>query len=155
MSPNFDQLRKLVLRCGSLLYGHITDITSTEPHYLILLNNNPQDDDAFALVVASSKVERVSYIRKRYGEDTVVEIAAGVESFLSKPTYINCNDVKPLPIAYIRSKYNNKELKCKDATVSKATLSNILQCVRNSRVVPDDIKNLLPQCEMPQDTANK
>lgn len=144
MPPNFNQLRKLVLRSGSVFYGHIASITSSEPHYIILLNRAPFEDADFALVVASSRVERVERLKKLFGENTIAEIEIGKEKFLSKNTYINCNDVKLMPVKYIQGKYDNDELCCLNEQLSSETLSVIVQCVKNSNSVSEEIKNLLP-----------
>lgn len=145
MSPNFSQLRKLVLRCGSVFYGHIAGITSSEPHYIILLNDKPITDDSFVLVVASSRVERVGFLRRQFGANTIAEIELGTEDFLPKPTYINCNDVKLLEVKYIKEKYDCRQLKCLDSSMSEGNLKQIISCVRNSRVVSEEKKNLLPK----------
>ncbi len=147
MSSNFNLLRKVVLRCGSVLYGHIASITSNEPHYIIILNDNPSYGDSFALVVASSRVERVAQLRSMYGADTIAEISLGSEKFLSKPTYINCNDVKYFNVKYIKEKFDCNELKCLDATLSKDTLRQVIRCVKNSRTVSMQIKSLLPNID--------
>ena len=144
MSPNFNLLRKFVLRCGSVFYGHIAGITSPEPHYVILLNEAPHSDSSFALVVASSRVERVELLRRRFGADTIAEIEVGTEPFLTKPTYINCNDVKMLEVKYIREKYECRQLKCLDEALSETSLKQIITCVHNSPAVSEDKKRLLP-----------
>ena len=144
MSPNFRELKTFVLRCGAVFYGHIAGITSAEPHYVFLLNAAPRTDSFYALVVASSRVEHVERLRKRFGQDTIAEIPIGTEPFLSKPTFVNCNDVKLLEVKYIQDKYDNRELKLVDDFLSEATLKKIIQCVRNSPVVSEDKKRLLP-----------
>lgn len=104
----------------------------------------PFEDADFALVVASSRVERVERLKKLFGENTIAEIEIGKEKFLSKNTYINCNDVKLMPVKYIQGKYDNDELCCLNEQLSSETLSVIVQCVKNSNSVSEEIKNLLP-----------
>lgn len=141
MSLNFDELN---LQCGSVFYGPIASLTSPEPHFIILLNENPATDNKFALVVASSKIKRVDFLRKKFGYDTIAEIEIGTESFFKKPTYINCNDVKLLEIKYIRGKYNSRDLKYLNETMSETNLKQLVKCVRNSSVVSEEMKKLLP-----------
>ena len=144
MSPSFNQLKKLVLRPGAVFYGQIASLTSIEPHYIFLLNAKPSTDELYALTVASSRVERVAKLKEHFGEDTIAEIPLGTELFLTKPTYINCNDVKLLPVKYISGKYDNKELVCIESCLSEVTLKNIIECVKASKQVSDEIKSLLP-----------
>lgn len=145
MSPNFEQLRKLVLRCGSVFYGHIPGVVSEKRHYIFLLNENAREDADYALVVASSKVEKVDYMRKIFGYDTIAEIPPGTEPFLDKPTFVNCNDVKLINIRFIKGKFDCGDLKCLNETLSKPTLINIINCVKNSRTISEEIKSFLPK----------
>ena len=145
MSPNFNQLRQLILRCGSVFYGHIAGITSPEPHYIILLNGNPMLDENFARVVASSRIERIEYFERRFGKDTIVRLPFGVEKFFKKETFINCNDVKLLQVKYIEGKYKSGELHCLDGQLTSGTIQKIIQSVRNSKTVSDEVKALLPK----------
>ena len=45
---------KLFLRGGSVFYVQDRSLTSAEPHFFIVLNHNPLNEECLLLVVASS-----------------------------------------------------------------------------------------------------
>lgn len=83
------------IKQGDVFYGPNRQLTSPLPHYLIVLNRSPNDDECVVLEVITSQVEKV---RKRvrlqgHPASTIVYIQPSEYPPLTKPSVVNCNDV--------------------------------------------------------------
>ena len=90
---------RLSLRRGTVYYMVERSLTSAEPHYFIVLNTNPQGDEALLLVMASSQIDSVKRRRAKEPAATVVEISETDYTDFTKNSVVDCNNVftKSLP----------------------------------------------------------
>lgn len=143
MSPrDFSFMRKAVLRTGTIFRGRISEVTSPLAHFLILLNKDPQNDDQYCLIVASSQVQHIPIIKKKFGDSTVVEIPSGTNPF-TKDTFLNCNSVYVKNVRDIEERYKTGELAIVHQ-LSGEILAKVIYGVMASSKVSDEIKSLLP-----------
>lgn len=52
---------RLSLRPGTVYYMDERSLTSTQPHYFIVINSDPLGDELLLLTVASSQIEKVKH----------------------------------------------------------------------------------------------
>ena len=92
MPPQWNMsILNLTLRCGSVYYLQHRDMTSSEPHYFVVLNSKPSSNEFLILIVASSQIEKVKRRRKHLPGSTLVEITPSDYSEFSKESIIDCN----------------------------------------------------------------
>jgi hypothetical protein len=73
MSPEKLPLElKLGLRSGSVFYFEARELTSTEPHFFVVLNRDPLGEELLLLTVFTSQIDKMR-IRNRERPDTIVE----------------------------------------------------------------------------------
>ena len=115
---------------------------SENPHYFIVLNNAPKQDETLALVYASSKIEKVRHRRKNCLEQTLVEIAISEYREFTLPTMIDCNSVIEISPAKLIEKLESGDLKiCENMPAS--IFGMIRAGVLMSRVVEMRVKKLV------------
>ena len=80
---------------GSVYYFEEEKLSSTEPHYFIVLNKNPRTEEVLILVCASSKVAKRQQIAHdlKFTEGTLVLVAHSDFMLFTKDTVIDCNSV--------------------------------------------------------------
>ena len=83
---------RVSLRAGTVYYFTDHALTTTEPHYFIVVNPRPLDDHVLVLTVITSQVERVRAVRSML-PGTLIELGPGEYAELSKPSIIDCNCV--------------------------------------------------------------
>lgn len=132
---------RVTLRTGSVYYFVDRGLNSPEPHYFIVINSDPIEQEVLVLNVITSQVEKVRQRRSSL-PGTLVEIQPGEYDELSKPSIVDCNNV------FRRSLAELVEMTLHGAVVAKMQVSDdIIAALRAaalaSPMVEQDIKDLL------------
>lgn len=137
---------KGTIQTGSVYYFSVSQISSDEPHYCVVLNHVPNSNDLIVLAVASSKVEkRKGYVaRQNLPQETIVEILPGESPLFRKHTVFDCNSIIQEPLQTIIEKLACGELTVK-SQLPDSILQSILLGVHKSPVVEKEIKKMLPK----------
>lgn len=141
-------IRKKVFE-NSLKQGSIfrlkgdTPFESEDYHIFIVLNHSPQPNEMLLLVNGTSKVEKkkaiLSKIYHTDVENTTVVLEANSYSFITKPTIIDCNDVKMVDLNTIN--FNSNDIKpITSDELSEEDINKIISATLNSSAVSENIK---------------
>ena len=81
------------IQAGSVYYFEEENLSSSEPHYFVVLNKCPRTEELLILVCASSQVEKRKQIAKKLGfpSETLVSISPSDYCLFTKETVIDCN----------------------------------------------------------------
>lgn len=106
----------LSLREGSVYYFPHHSLSSPEPHYFIVVNSNPLTQKVLLLAVVTSQLDKVK-LRRKACPDTLVELDPTSFDVLTKPSIVDCNDLKEIPLPEFnanfvakRTRYFEKDL---------------------------------------------
>lgn len=78
------------IKRGSVYYFKNEEFTSNNPHYFVVLNENPKNGNVLILVCATSQVEKRKVIAQKmnFTEGTLVEVSPLDFSFFTKIVYL-------------------------------------------------------------------
>jgi hypothetical protein len=145
------EIRILVaIQRGSVYYFEEEMLSSEEPHYFIVLNENPRTEDFLVLLVASSQVEKRTRIANRLGfpSETLVKITPSECSLFSKDTIIDCNSTFEKTTESLIEKLETGKLKVCTEVLPPEIVEQLVAGVRASTQVSADIQEMLsPQQE--------
>jgi len=130
------------IRKGSVYYFINDRFTSPEPHYHIVLNENPLLDEIILLVASSSQIENVKRINKNNPPETVVEISPTEYPAFTKESIVDCNRPITSDKKELRNKFSSGQLKLKcemDIDLVNILISGVLK----SKLVEDSLKRVL------------
>lgn len=130
------------IRLGSVYYFPEDSFQSSEPHYFIILNTNPLEDEAIFLVCASSKINKVKQHRSTCPYETLVEITPDQYAGFRVATIIDCNKVFERSVEQLVDKLLKKKLKIKNE-MATSIVEQLRRGVMNSPLVERRIKALL------------
>lgn len=133
-----------LIQKGSVYYFTNDKFASTEPHYHIVLNKDPLNDEIILLAVSSSQIENVKRINRNNPPETIVEISHSEYSEFSKDSIIDCNSPIISDKSELRNKYQIGKLKLK-GIMDSDLVDSLINGVLNSRTVVNSIKNILKQ----------
>lgn len=128
---------KSTIKPGSVYYFVEDSIKSGEPHYFIVINNNPKTEKIIILVCSSSRIDTVKYRRKHIPK-TLVDIAKTEYKDFSKNSIVDCNEIFEKTIDQIVQKLKSGELKTK-SDMDSSIVEEIRQAVINSPIVDQEI----------------
>jgi len=131
---------RVSLRPGTVYYMADRALTSTEPHYFIVVNANPLGDQILLLTVASSQIEKVKKRRAREPESTVVEIEESAYSEFTKDSIIDCNQVITKTLQDLCGQWTREEIIPKE-DIPGEILVALQQGVLQSRLVSETDKD--------------
>lgn len=132
---------RVALRAGSVYYFQSRELTSPEPHYFVVINQDPLGTRVLLLVIVTSKVEKVR-LRNRHRPHTVVEISPADYDELKVPSAVDCNTVLEKPLGELVDLVRCRQVRYhKD--MPKPVFAKIRQAVLASPVVEDHLKSLL------------
>jgi hypothetical protein len=134
-------LLRLTLRPGSVYYFQERFFTSPEPHYFIVVNQQPVAREVLVLTVISSKVEKVKRLRKEL-PGTTVEIGPGDYAELKQASVVDCNVVFRKALAELVEKIQRKEVTYKKDLPGEI-LDRIRQAIKASPLIEQETKRLL------------
>jgi hypothetical protein len=134
-------LLRLTLRPGSVYYFQERSLTSPEPHYFIVVNQQPVAREILVLTVISSKVEKVKRLREAL-PGTTVEIGPRDYQELKSPSIVDCNVVFRKALSELLEKVQRKEVGYK-TDLPLEVLDRICQAIKASPLVEEETKRLL------------
>lgn len=136
---------KATIKPGAVYYFPEVSFSSPDPHYFIVLNNDPVSTNVVILVCSTSKIEKVEKRISHYGisKETIVKISKDAYACFTKDSVINCNDVRSKSIDEIIEKLESGKLKIK-AKMPREIVDKLVLAVRKSPLVEQEIKNMLP-----------
>jgi len=105
-----DLTLRLTLREGSVYYFTDRSLTSPDPHYFIVANSEPLAQHVLVLAVVTSRVADVK-LRRRACPETLVELAPDTFDLLKKPSIVDCNDLKQIPLADFNARFVRKDIR--------------------------------------------
>jgi hypothetical protein len=133
---------RLTLREGSVYYFAERSLTSPEPHYFIVVNSDPLAQQVLVLSVVTSQVENVK-LRRKACPETLVELAPEVFGVLKKPSIVDCNDLKQVPLADFNARFVRKEIRCFDQDLPAASRRALRRAIHASAILPGEVKALV------------
>jgi hypothetical protein len=105
-----DQKLSLSLREGTVYYFSHHTLTSPDPHYFIVVNSDPLKQKVLLLSVVTSQVEKVK-LRRKACLESVVELTSADFDVLTKPSIVDCNDLKEISLAVFNGNFTAKKIK--------------------------------------------
>jgi len=134
---------KVSLRPGTVYYFEHRELTSSEPHYFVVLNSDPLSQQVLLMSVFTSKVDKQLRRIRRAGhaEGTLVKILPSDYAELSVESCVNCNKVFSKPLVELISQWPN--IRKKPSDLSRGILDKILEGVELSTAVAEDEKALI------------
>lgn len=94
---------KATLRPGAVYYFPEDTFVSNEPHYFVVINQNPHSDSVILLTCISSQIESVTRRRHNCPPETIVNIATAQYSILTRPSIVDCNNVFEKSVEQLRA----------------------------------------------------
>lgn len=131
ISPEI-QIRSTIKE-GSVYYFSDNELNSKEPHYFIVLNHNPKNEEILLLVCSTTKINERKKIRKLF-KNTLVEISKRDYSDFKYDSIIDCNIIFPRTIEEIISKLKSDDLKIKKE-MDSAIIEKLREAVCQSPVI--------------------
>jgi hypothetical protein len=141
---SFEIQIKATLKSGSVYYFEDDSLSSTEPHYFIVLNHDPSNDFLLLLVCSSSQIQKVKIRNKNNPSSTLVELTPKDFSDFTKDSIIDCNRVFPRSVNELILKLSEGKLKLK-SDLPVAIVSKLQQGVLDSTMVEESLKRILRQ----------
>ncbi|WP_435894820.1 hypothetical protein [Oceaniferula spumae] len=135
------------IRQGAVFYMVDRRLSSTEPHYFIVLNRDPYGDKLLLLAVASSQVEKVRARRKRKSlpPETVVEISPSDYQDFKVDSCVNCNTVFTKSLVELADQWKRKEIRGQ-ADLGDTILQQLITGIMASPMIPEEEKKLVSDC---------
>ena len=143
---------RISLRRGTVYYMAERSLTSTEPHYFIVLNTDPMGDEALLLAMASSQIESVKRRRTKEPASTVVEIAEADYADFTKNSVIDCNNVFTKSLLELCEQWRKKEIVPK-LDIPGEILARLTQGALDSRIVSETDKQKIRSAEIPHNSS--
>jgi hypothetical protein len=137
-----DLTLRLTLREGSIYYFAERHLTSPEPHYFIVVNSDPLAQHVLVLSVVTSQVESVK-LRRKACPETLVELAPDVFDLLKKPSIVDCNDLKQIPLAEFNARFVRKGIHYFDKDLPAALRKALRKAIHASKILADEVKALV------------
>lgn len=130
---------------GSVYYFEEEKLTSDEPHYFVVLNENPRTEDFLVLLVASSQVDKRTRIAKQLGfpPETIVVVRPTECPLFSKDTVIDCNSTFERTTESLIEKLESGTLKVCTEVLAPEIIDNLIVGVLASSQVSANIQKML------------
>ena len=132
------------IRPGSVFYFSDEDLSSSEPHYFIVLNINPLTDSTLLLVCSQSSQCEIVKRRRREFPETVVDISPCEYASFTRNSVVDCNNIFDRTIAQLAKKREDNVLKPKPP-MPIDIVQKLRTAAINSDLVELDIKDMLLQ----------
>jgi hypothetical protein len=130
---------RLSLREGTVYYFAHHTLTSPEPHYFIVVNSDPLTQKVLLLAVVTSQIDKVKLLRKACVE-TLVEMSPDTFDVLTKPSIVDCNDLKEISLMDFNAQFVAKKIRYFDKDLSAALRRTLRRAIHASIVLTDEQK---------------
>jgi hypothetical protein len=141
-ATGIDLKLRLTLREGSIYYFAERHLTSPEPHYFIVVNSDPLTQRVLLLSVVTSQVDNVK-LRRCNCLETLVELTPKMLDVLTKPSIVDCNDLKETSLAEFNARFMRKEISCFDKDLPVALRKALRQAIHASNILSAEMKALV------------
>jgi len=133
------------IETGSVYYFKEKGISSTEPHYFIVLNKNPRTEEFLMLVCASSQVEKRKRIIKFLGfpEKTLVVVSPSEYPTFTKDSVTDCNRIFEKTIQSLIEKLEKGQLQPCEALMPKEVVQKLISGALASNQVSEKVRKML------------
>ncbi|BFT94521.1 hypothetical protein MNSC_05290 [Minisyncoccus archaeophilus] len=133
------------IKRGSVYYFKNEEFASNEPHYFVVLNENPKNGNILILVCATSQVEKRKAIAQKmnFMEGTLVEVSPLDFTFFTKNSLFDCNNVIEINIGSIIEKLSNNELQICPQDMPDKIVNDLVRGVLVSNQVTEGNKKIL------------
>ena len=135
---------RLSLRQGTVYYMAERGLSSVEPHYFVVLNQNPLGSKILLLLVASSQVEKAQkrISRKNLPPESLVVIEEAEYDDFSKDSCIDCNKLFNKSLEELCEQWRKKEVHAhKD--LPRDLVERLIEGVKASTLISEDDKVLI------------
>jgi hypothetical protein len=141
-ATGIDLKLRLSLREGTVYYFAHHSLTSPEPHYFIVVNSDPLAQRVLLLAVVTSQIKTVK-LRRKACPETLVELTPKDFAVLTKPSIVDCNDLKEVPLAEFNARFVAKKIGYFDKDLPAALRRALRKAIHTSIVVSDEQKALV------------
>ena len=133
------------IKTGSVYYFEEEELSSDEPHYFVVLNQNPRTEEFLILVCASSQIEKRRQIMQRlsFPQETLVFVSPSEYPTFSKDTVIDCNRVFEKTSQTLIEKLDQNKLKVCTEIMSDTILQKLIRGILASTQISEKIKRML------------
>jgi hypothetical protein len=135
---------RLSLRQGTVYYMAERGLSSIEPHYFVVLNQNPLDSKLLLLLVATSQVEKAKgrISRKNLPSESLVVIDDAEYDDFSKESCIDCNKLFNKSLEELCEQWRKKEVSAhKD--LPRELVEKLIAGVKASPLITEEDKALI------------
>ncbi len=140
--PDIDSKLRLTLREGAVYYFTERTLTSALAHYFIVVNAEPVTQQVLLLSVVTSKVEDVK--RRRADRlDTLVELSPEIFDVLNKPSIVDCNSLKTIPLGEFNTRFVRGEIGCFGKDLPMPLRKALRRAIHASTILTDELKALV------------
>jgi hypothetical protein len=138
-----DAALRLTLREGSIYYFVDRALTSAEPHFFFVINSQPLTQQVLVLGICTSKVAEVK-ARRRDCPECLVELdMKDLPGVLKKPSIVDCNTPRSVPLAEFNTRFVRKEIRYFDKDLPEHLRKAMRAAIHASKLVPAEIKALI------------
>lgn len=133
------------IKRGSVYYFNEENFISTEPHFFVVLNKNPKNNNILILACATSQTERRKEIAQKlkFPKETLVEVSPSEFSFFNKNTLFDCNCVIEKSTQSLIDKLCNNCLEICNKDMPDYIVKDIIKGVLLSSQVPEGSKKIM------------
>lgn len=132
---------KATVKPGSVYYFPDEALISQDPHYFIVINNDPVADEVLLLVCSSSQIDKVKR-RTRHLPSTAVEVRKAEYTGFMVDSIVDCNWVFARKTEELVQKLTNGKLKVMPE-MDIAIVDKLRKAVMRSPKVEADKKRLV------------
>jgi hypothetical protein len=114
------------------------------PHYFIVVNAEPIAQQLLLLSVVTSKVEEVRH-RRADCLETLVELSPETFDVLTRPSIVDCNSLKTIPMAEFNVRFVRGEIASFAKDLPVALRKALRRAIHASAILTDELKALVAQ----------
>ncbi|MGB8170332.1 MAG: hypothetical protein WCF18_22710 [Chthoniobacteraceae bacterium] len=133
---------RLTLREGSVYYFTDRALTSPLPHYFIVVNSDPLSQRVLVLTVVTSQVADAK-LRRAACPETLVEISPADFDVFTKPSIVDGNWLKSIPLAEFNARFVGNEIKSFGKDLPSAIRKALRKAIHASKLVAAEMKALV------------
>jgi len=135
-------LLRLTLRQGSVYYMQDRRLTSAEPHFFIVLNHCPLDDQVLLLAVSTSQVQNLKLRRRNVPPESVVILSPAEYPEFTRPSAVDCSSLFEMTTAELRERISTKQAQVR-RDLPPATVQALVRGVLASPLIRTEQKAMV------------
>lgn len=145
MEDSSDSRISETIETGSVYYFEEEELSSDEPHYFIVLNRDPRNEDILILACASSQVDKRKRITKLLGhpEKTLVVVSPSEYPAFKKDSVVDCNRIFEKTIESLEDKLEKKQLKVCEIPMPKEIVQKLTSGALASNQTSEKIRKMI------------